>query len=125
MNKSGLVAEVAKRLDRNKADVARVVDAAMNVIRESVAKGERVSLVGFGTFEKRRRNKRLARNPRRPSEEVVIPARDVPSFTPGRAFRDAVVTRRRSTRAPAKRVGGAGAGPSRRGGARASKDTRK
>ena len=65
VNKSGLVAEVAKRVDRNKADVARVLDAAMAVIRDTVARGERVALVGFGTFERQRRNKRIARNPRR------------------------------------------------------------
>jgi DNA-binding protein HU-beta len=95
MNKGGLVAEVAKRTDRNKADVADVIDTAMEVIREAVAGGERVALIGFGTFEKRRRNRRLARNPRRPAEEVVIPARDVPSFLPGRAFREVVQASRR------------------------------
>jgi DNA-binding protein HU-beta len=102
MNKGGLVAEVAKRTDRNKADVADVIDTTMAVIRESVARGDRVALVGFGTFEKRRRNKRLARNPRRPAEEVVVPARDVPSFLPGRAFRDAVQAARRSRSARAR-----------------------
>src|SRR5215210_6195497 len=66
MNKSGLVAEVAKRTDRNRTDVAAIVDETMAVIRDTVAKGERVALVGFGTFEKRRRNKRVARNPRKP-----------------------------------------------------------
>ena len=64
MNKGGLVGEIAKRTDLNRGDVARVVDEAMAIIRETVSKGERVALVGFGTFEKRRRNKRLARNPR-------------------------------------------------------------
>jgi DNA-binding protein HU-beta len=98
VNKSGLVAEVAKRVDRNKADVARVLDQAMAVIREAVAKGERVSLVGFGTFEKRRRNRRVARNPRKPEIVVPVPARDVPSFIPGQEFRQAVTSRgRRST----------------------------
>ena len=95
MNKSGLVAEVAKRTDLNKADVARVVDEAMDVIRDTVARGERVSLVGFGTFEKRRRNRRVARNPKKPEVVVPVPARDVPSFAPGEAFRHAVATKRR------------------------------
>jgi DNA-binding protein HU-beta len=100
VNKSGLVAEVAKRIDRNKADVARILDQAMAVIRDAVAKGERVSLVGFGTFEKRRRNRRVGRNPRKPEVVVPVPARDVPSFAPGQAFRQAVATRGR--RSPAK-----------------------
>ena len=95
MNKSGLVAEVAKRTERNKADVARILDQAMSVIRDSVAKGERVSLVGFGTFEKRRRNRRVARNPRKPEVVVPVPARDVPSFAPGQAFKQAVTAKGR------------------------------
>ena len=95
MNKNGLVAEVAKRSGENRAEVARVVDAAMATIRETVARGERVSLVGFGTFEKRRRAKRLARNPRKPHVEIPIPARDVPSFAPGKEFRELVASRRR------------------------------
>jgi DNA-binding protein HU-beta len=97
MNKSGLVAEVAKRTDRNRADVAAVVDETMAVIRDTVAKGERVALVGFGTFEKRRRNRRVARNPRKPEVSISVPARDVPSFAPGQAFKQAVSTKRRRT----------------------------
>jgi DNA-binding protein HU-beta len=95
VNKSGLVAEVAKRTDRNKAEIARVVDQTMAVIRETVARGERVSLVGFGTFEKRRRNRRVARNPRQPDVAINVPARDVPTFSPGEAFKQAVVAKRR------------------------------
>jgi len=101
VNKSGLVAEVAKRVDKNKADVARVLDAAMAVIRDTVAKGERVALVGFGTFERQRRNKRLARNPRQPDVTYTVPARDVPAFAPGQAFRQAVAGKRRRTAKPA------------------------
>ena len=104
MNKSGLVGEVAKRTGQSKADVGRVVDAAIATIRETVAKGDRVSLVGFGTFEKRRRGQRLARNPRQPEIAITIPARDVPAFVPGQAFKEAVVEkRRRSAKQPAKR----------------------
>jgi|tagenome__1003787_1003787.scaffolds.fasta_scaffold20391981_2 DNA-binding protein HU-beta len=100
MNKSGLVAEVAKRTDANRADVAAIVDETMAVIRETVAKGERVALVGFGTFEKRRRNRRVARNPRKPDVPITVPARDVPSFAPGQQFKQVVAVKRR--RAPAK-----------------------
>jgi DNA-binding protein HU-beta len=103
VNKSGLVGEVAKRTGKNKADVARVLDAAIATIREAVAKGERVALVGFGTFEKRRRGQRLARNPRRPEEEIKIPAREVPAFAPGQAFKEAVARRRQPKKTAAKR----------------------
>jgi DNA-binding protein HU-beta len=95
MNKNALVAEVAKRTGGNRAEVARAIDAAMAVIREAVAGGDRVTLVDFGTFAKIRRNKRLARNPRRPDETYNVPARDVPAFSPGRKFRQEVETKRR------------------------------
>jgi DNA-binding protein HU-beta len=95
MNKNGLVAEIAKRTGSSKADVARSIDAAMDVIRETVSKGDRVSLVGFGTFERKRRNARVARNPRKPETPIVVPARDLPWFTPGKEFKDLIASKRR------------------------------
>ena len=95
MNKSGLVAEVAKRTGASKADVARVIDTSMDVIRETVARGDRVSLVGFGTFERKRRNRRIARNPRKPLTPIVVPARDLPWFTAGKEFKEMIATKRR------------------------------
>ncbi len=94
MNKNGLIAEVSKRTGASKADVGRAIDASMDVIRESVAKGDRVSLVGFGTFERKRRNKRIARNPRKPETPIVVPARDLPWFTPGKEFKELVAAKR-------------------------------
>lgn len=96
MNKNGLVAEVAKRTRSSKADVARMIDASMDVIRETVARGDRVSLVGFGTFERKRRNKRIARNPRKPETPIVVPARDLPWFVPGKEFKEMIARRRRA-----------------------------
>ena len=101
MNKNGLVAEVAKRTGSSKADVGRMIDALMDVIRETVAKGNRVSLVGFGTFERKHRNKRIARNPRKPQAPIVVPARDLPWFVPGKEFKKMVAAKRR--RSTAKR----------------------
>ena len=95
MNKSGLVAEVAKRTGTSKADVARAIDTSMDVIRETVARGDRVSLVGFGTFERKRRNRRIARNPRKPLTPIVVPARDLPWFTAGKEFKEMIATKRR------------------------------
>jgi DNA-binding protein HU-beta len=109
VNKGGLVAEVSRMTGKRKSEVADVIDTAMGVIRETVARGERVSLVGFGTFEKVRRNKRLARNPRQPEQTVAIPARDVPVFSPSRGFRENVATKRRRT--AARRTAGAVAPP--------------
>ncbi len=95
MNKGGLVAEVAARTGQSKADVARAVDAAIDTIRESVVHGERVTLADFGTFERRHRNERIARNPRKPDVPIVVPERDLPAFTPGKEFREQVLGSRR------------------------------
>ena len=91
MNKGGLVAEVAKRTGVSKAEVARVVDASIDVIRETVVGGERVTLADFGTFERKHRNQRIARNPRKPDVPITVPARDLPAFTAGKEFRGQVL----------------------------------
>lgn len=91
MNKGGLVAEVANRTGLSKAEVARVIDASIDAIRDSVVRGDRVTLADFGTFERKHRNQRIARNPRKPDVPIVVPARDLPSFTPGKEFRAAVL----------------------------------
>ncbi|MEX0991430.1 MAG: HU family DNA-binding protein [Actinomycetota bacterium] len=102
MNKGGLVAEISRRTGMSKADIAAVVDTAMDVIRERVVRGERVALVGFGTFEKVRRNKRIARNPRKPEISIVVPARDVPSFAAGKQFKDMMAAKKRKAKPKAR-----------------------
>ena len=97
MNKGGLVGEVSRRTDLSKTEVAEVIDEAMAVIKEKVARGEHVALVGFGTFQKQHRNKRIARNPHRPEVAIVVPARDLPQFVPGKAFKDVLAAKKRST----------------------------
>ena len=92
MNTGGLVAEVSRRTGLSKADAGRAIDAMIDSIRDSVVRGERVTLADFGTFERRHRNERIARNPRRPQIPIVVPARDLPAFTPGKEFREQVVT---------------------------------
>jgi DNA-binding protein HU-beta len=100
VNKASLVSEVVKRTDLARSEAARVVDAVIQVIREQVARGQRVSLSGFGTFERVRRNARTGRNPHT-REAVSIPARNAPVFRPGAVFREAVAAPRR--RKPAGR----------------------
>lgn len=95
MNKGGVVAEVSKRTGLSKADVGRVVDATIDTIRDTVVKGERVTLADFGTFERKHRNQRVARNPRKPDVPIVVPARDLPSFTAGKEFREHVLAKGR------------------------------
>lgn len=104
MNKGSLVSEIVKRTDLPPPDVAAVVDTLIDVVRERVARGERVVLSGFGSFERVRRNPRTGRNPHT-REAVRIPARTVPSFRPGTAFREAVAAKRRraAARKPSRR----------------------
>ena len=68
-------------------DVASVQAAYFDTVRETVVEGDRVTLADFGTFERKHRNRRIARNPRQPEVPIVVPERDLPSFTPGKEFR--------------------------------------
>jgi DNA-binding protein HU-beta len=104
MNKGSLVEEVSRRTDLAPSAVARVVDEVLRVIRERVIRGERVVLSGFGTFERVRRNPRTGRNPHT-REAVRIPARNLPSFRAGAAFRASVATKRRTPKKPVRRSG--------------------
>lgn len=101
MNKASLASEVARRTKLSRSEAARVVDAVLDTVRETVARGQRVSLAGFGTFERRRRNPRTGRNPHT-REAVAIPARNVPAFRPGSAFRSAVAAPQRKRAARGK-----------------------
>lgn len=90
MNKAELVNKVAERADITKRDAERVVTAVFDSIEEALVSGDKVQLVGFGTFEVRERAARTGRNPRT-GEEIDIPATQVPTFKAGKALRDAVL----------------------------------
>lgn len=91
MNKGGVVAEVSRKTGLSKSEVAKVVDAAVDTIRGAVVRGERVTLADFGTFERKHRNERVARNPRKPDIPIKVPARDLPAFSAGKEFREQVL----------------------------------
>jgi len=82
MNKKELVDVVAKKTGAKKKDVKKVVDATIEAITEALVKGEKVQLVGFGTFEVRKTAARKGVNPRT-REPMTIPAGKVPKFRPG------------------------------------------
>lgn len=88
-NKAELVSEVAAKTDLTKKEVAAAVDAIFNSIQEDLAKGEKVQLIGFGTFEVRHRAARKGRNPQT-GAEIEIAATKVPAFKAGKALKDAV-----------------------------------
>ena len=72
-----------------KKDADKAVSATLDVITETLQKGEKVSLVGFGTFEVRERKERQGRNPQT-REPMTIPASKLPAFSAGKALKDAV-----------------------------------
>jgi DNA-binding protein HU-beta len=89
MNKAELVAAVAAKVDLTKKDVDAVVGGLLEVIEESIVSGDKVTLVGFGTFEPRHRQGRMGRNPST-GEPISIPPARVPAFAPGKQFKSAV-----------------------------------
>lgn len=89
MNKSELIEAVASKADLSKADAGRAVDAAFEAVTKALKKNDKVSLVGFGTFEVRKRAARTGRNPKT-GETIKIKASKVPGFKAGKALKDAV-----------------------------------
>ena len=68
----------------SKKDAAEAVDAVFEIIEDTLAKGEKLTFIGFGTFEVRERAEREARNPQDPTKTVHVPARKVPVFKAGK-----------------------------------------
>ena len=89
MNKSDLIQAVAEKSGLTKKDSASAVDAIFNSISDSLAKGENVQLIGFGTFEVRSRKAREGRNPAT-GEAIKIKASKAPAFKAGKALKDKV-----------------------------------
>ena len=89
MNKSELINAVAEKAALSKKDSEAAVTAALDAITAALADGDEVRLVGFGTFEVKKREARMGRNPKT-KEPIPIAASKVPSFKPGKAFKDAV-----------------------------------
>jgi DNA-binding protein HU-beta len=89
MNKTELINAVAEAAELSKKDATKAVDAVFDTIQDSLAKGDKVQLIGFGNFEVRERAARKGRNPQT-GEEIEISASKVPAFKPGKALKEAV-----------------------------------
>lgn len=89
MNKLDLVNAISKETGVSKKVADQALAAVLDSIKESLKKGEKVSLVGFGTFETRKRAARKGRNPQT-GKEMKIAAKTVPAFRPGKALKDSV-----------------------------------
>ena len=90
MNKTGLIAAVAEKVDVSKKEATAVVEATIDVITEALKAGDKVQLVGFGCFEVRQRDAREGRNPQDPAKTIKIPASKVPVFKAGKVLKDSI-----------------------------------
>ena len=89
MNKAELVSAMAAKSNLSKKDCEAALNAFIESVEGTLENRDKVILVGFGTFEVRERSERKGRNPQT-GEEMVIPASNVPSFKPGKNFKDRV-----------------------------------
>ncbi|MCX4267359.1 MAG: HU family DNA-binding protein [Lachnospiraceae bacterium] len=89
MNKTELIAAMAESADLSKKDAEKALKAFVDVVTEELKKGEKVQLVGFGTFEVSERAERTGRNPQT-KETITIAASKAPKFKAGKALKDAL-----------------------------------
>ena len=89
MTKTELVDKISSQAGLSKADAGRALDAALDGVQAALKKGQKVTLVGFGTFFVSKRKARKGRNPRT-GTEIKIPAMKVPKFSAGKGFKDSV-----------------------------------
>ena len=87
MNKTELIAEVAAKAGLSKKDAEKALAAIVDTVKEAVAKGDKVQLVGFGGFETKKREARMGRNPKT-KEAIEIPATTIPVFKAGKALKE-------------------------------------
>lgn len=101
MNKAELVAKMAEKSGMTKKDTEVALNSFMASVEESLVAGEKVQLVGFGTFETRDRAAREGRNPRDPEKKIKIPASKAPVFKAGKGLKEKVNATKAKTEAKA------------------------
>jgi len=92
MTKAELIEAVAKEADLSKADTGRALDALIDTVTKTLHKGDKVSLVGFGTFSVTKRPRRKGRSPQT-GEQIWIAARKAPKFVAGKTLKDEIAKR--------------------------------
>jgi DNA-binding protein HU-beta len=90
VNKADLIAALAEKTGNTKKDAEIFVSEFLGIIQSELVKGDKVQLIGFGTFETRHRKARQGRNPRKPDEVMEIKAATAPYFKAGKALKEAV-----------------------------------
>ena len=98
MNKSELVKSLAEKAEITQKDAAKVLDAVVNTIQQALANGEKVQIIGFGSFEVRDRKERKVISPAS-GQEIIVPATKVPAFKPGKSLKEAVVAKKAAKKA--------------------------
>lgn len=89
MNKAELIATMADKTELSKKDAEKALNAFIDTVTDELKNGDRIQLIGFGTFEVSERAERTGRNPRS-GKEMVIPASKIPKFKAGKALKDAI-----------------------------------
>ena len=89
MNKEELVKAIATKSKLSQKATSDVISAILETVEKTVSKGKKITLVGFGSFEARKRAARTGRNPQT-GKEIKIPAKKVPAFSAGKAFKEIV-----------------------------------
>lgn len=92
MNKAELIESVAEQTGTSKTEVDNVLKAILATITSELSKGNKITLVGFGTFERRNRKGRIGVNPQDPTQKIKIPPKKAPAFSPGSELKEAVQT---------------------------------
>jgi DNA-binding protein HU-beta len=90
MNKAELIDAIAKKSELTKADARKALDAFMETTQETLKGGDKIALVGFGTFGITKRAARKGRNPQKPDQVINIPAKNVVKFSAGSELKNAV-----------------------------------
>jgi len=90
MNKAGLIEALAERLGIGRQEAEKSVNSLVDIITETISRGEEVTITGFGTFSVHQRKGRVGVNPRNPSEKIDIPSVRTPKFKAGKSLKEAV-----------------------------------
>lgn len=92
MNKAELIDSVSEQTGLSKTQADEALKSILATITSELAKGNKITLVGFGTFERRNRKGRIGVNPQNPTQKIKIPAKKAPAFSPGSELKVAVQT---------------------------------
>lgn len=95
MNKSELVKALAEKAEITQKDAAKALDAVVDTIQDALAKGDKVQIIGFGSFEVRDRKERTVISPAT-RQEITVPATKVPAFKPGKSLKEAVAVKKKA-----------------------------